>query len=175
MEEPSDEMLSCIMREAAAEADMRWKSAEKKFFEQLQDMILKTTSPTALWPDTDLCWLFFVCTQSPTINAARIAKRVMEGGHDVPISKVISRYNKFIVNCQMLSRLVDRAYIYDNSIDGQEARLLFRFADGIIIKRYTNNPPRWAQIFWFFFLRPQINVKAVLTVINPNGIYRIQQ
>ncbi|MBQ2489548.1 MAG: hypothetical protein IKX13_03790 [Bacteroidales bacterium] len=48
MEEPSDEMLSCIMREAAAEADMRWKSAEKKFFEQLQDMILKTTSPTAL-------------------------------------------------------------------------------------------------------------------------------
>ncbi|MBO7624623.1 MAG: hypothetical protein J6S82_04865 [Bacteroidales bacterium] len=29
MEEPSDEMLSCIMREAAAEADMRWKSAEK--------------------------------------------------------------------------------------------------------------------------------------------------
>ena len=91
--------------------------------------------------------LFFVCTQSPTINAARIAKRVMEGGHDVPISKVISRYNKSIVNCQMLSRLVDRAYIYDNSIDGQEARLLFRFADGIIIKRYTNNPPRWAQIF----------------------------
>jgi predicted ABC-type ATPase len=90
--------------------------------------------------------LFFVCTQSPTINAARIAKRVMEGGHDVPISKVISRYNKSIVNCQMLSRLVDRAYIYDNSIDGQEARLLFRFADGIIIKRYTNNPPRWAQI-----------------------------
>ena len=91
--------------------------------------------------------LFFVCTQSPTINAARIAKRVMEGGHDVPIPKVVSRYNKSIVNCRMLSRLVDRAYIYDNSIDDQEAQLLFRFVDGIIIKRYTDNPPQWAQIF----------------------------
>lgn len=28
--------------------------------------------------------LFFVYTASPTINAARIANRVMEGGHDVP-------------------------------------------------------------------------------------------
>lgn len=34
--------------------------------------------------------LFFVGTDHPTINAARIAQRVMEGGHDVPISKIIS-------------------------------------------------------------------------------------
>ena len=36
--------------------------------------------------------IFFVCTESPTINAMRIAKRVMQGGHDVPITKIISRY-----------------------------------------------------------------------------------
>ena len=36
--------------------------------------------------------IFFVSTNHPTINAARIAHRVMEGGHDVPISKIISRY-----------------------------------------------------------------------------------
>ena len=34
---------------------------------------------------------FFVGTNHPTINAARIAHRVMEGGHDVPITKIISR------------------------------------------------------------------------------------
>lgn len=90
--------------------------------------------------------LFFVCTQSPTINAARIAKRVMEGGHDVPIAKVISRYNKSIVNCKTLSKIVDRVYIYDNSVDGREATLLFRFADGSIIKRYTDTVPQWAQM-----------------------------
>ena len=89
--------------------------------------------------------LFFVCTASPTINASRIAKRVIEGGHDVPIAKIISRYNKSIVNCVKLSRIVDRTYIYDNSIDNQEARILFRFADGVIIKRYTDIIPQWAQ------------------------------
>lgn len=91
--------------------------------------------------------LFFVCTTSPTINASRIAKRVIEGGHDVPIVKIISRYNKSIANCVKLSRIVDRTYIYDNSVDYQEARILFRFADGEIIKRYTNDIPMWAQGF----------------------------
>ncbi len=32
--------------------------------------------------------LFFVSTASPHINASRIARRVMEGGHDVPITKI---------------------------------------------------------------------------------------
>lgn len=36
--------------------------------------------------------LFFVSTNHPSINAARIAQRVMKGGHDVPIPKIISRY-----------------------------------------------------------------------------------
>lgn len=38
--------------------------------------------------------LFFVSTTSPKINAARITSRVMKGGHDVPIAKIISRYFK---------------------------------------------------------------------------------
>ncbi len=37
--------------------------------------------------------LFFVCTNSPKINASRVASRVLKGGHDVPISKIISRVN----------------------------------------------------------------------------------
>ena len=38
--------------------------------------------------------LFFVSTSHPTINALRIAQRVMEGGHDVPIPKITrSRYS----------------------------------------------------------------------------------
>ena len=38
--------------------------------------------------------LFYVCTKSPEINVSRIAKRYMNGGHEVPISKVVSRYFK---------------------------------------------------------------------------------
>lgn len=88
--------------------------------------------------------LFFVCTKSPSINAARIASRVMEGGHDVPITKIISRYLKSIYNCEVVSKFVDRTYIYDNSIDNQEAKLLFRLSDGKLVKQYTEDIPEWA-------------------------------
>lgn len=89
--------------------------------------------------------LFFVCTASPTINAARIAHRVMEGGHDVPISKIISRYHKSLINCCLVSRLVDRTYIYDNSIDNEDARLLFRLTKGKLAKQYVTEIPEWAN------------------------------
>lgn len=89
--------------------------------------------------------LFFVCTESPMINASRIAGRVMKGGHDVPISKIISRYQKSIINCKVATAIADRVYLYDNSVDGHEAQILFRFADGAIIKRYTDEIPQWAQ------------------------------
>ncbi|MBO4454686.1 MAG: zeta toxin family protein, partial [Paludibacteraceae bacterium] len=67
--------------------------------------------------------MFFICTQNPTINAARIAKRVMEGGHDVPIQKIISRYEKAILNAQRVAQFANRVYIYDNSIDNENACL----------------------------------------------------
>lgn len=70
----------------------------------------------------------------------------MEGGHSVPIEKIVSRYGKSIVNCKRLAMLVDRLYVYDNSIENQPARLLFRIADGKIMKQYLQNLPRWAEI-----------------------------
>lgn len=88
--------------------------------------------------------LFFVCTESPTINAARIASRVMKGGHDVPITKIISRYKKSLSRCKYLSRKVQRVYLYDNTTDNADAKLLVRFANGEIVKRYTENIPEWA-------------------------------
>ena len=82
--------------------------------------------------------LFFVGTESPTINASRIAQRVMEGGHDVPITKIISRFSKSIANCCIVSKMVDRAYVYDNSVEFADPKLLFRVIDGIITKEYSN-------------------------------------
>ena len=89
--------------------------------------------------------IFFVSTSNPTINASRIAKRVMEGGHDVPITKIISRYNKSIQNCKTVASIVDRLYVYDNSIDDVDARPLFRLSEGVLAKQYTEDIPDWAQ------------------------------
>lgn len=52
--------------------------------------------------------LFFVGTDSPAINASRIVHRVMEGGHDVPITKIISRFNNSIANCSAITPVLDR-------------------------------------------------------------------
>lgn len=90
--------------------------------------------------------LFFVCTESPTINAARIANRVMEGGHDVPITKIISRYQKSLLNCCLVAKLVDRVYVYDNSANDVDAKLLFRLTDGHMVKQYVDVIPEWAQL-----------------------------
>ena len=81
--------------------------------------------------------LFFIGTDNPQINTMRVARRVMAGGHDVPIPKIISRYYKSIANCEVLVPIVDRLYVYDNSIDNAFPQLLFRAADGTLTKQYA--------------------------------------
>lgn len=89
--------------------------------------------------------LFFIATVHPSVNASRIANRVMEGGHDVPIPKIISRYYKSILNCEIISGIVDRLYVYDNSVDGEDAKLLFRLSNGVLGKMYVTDVPEWAR------------------------------
>ena len=88
--------------------------------------------------------VFFVGTSDPAINASRVARRVMQGGHDVPIPKIINRYFRSISQCALIAPWVDRLYIYDNSIDDAEALLVLRASNGHIIKTY-GSIPAWIQ------------------------------
>ncbi len=88
--------------------------------------------------------LFYVCTSDPAINVARITQRYLNGGHEVPISKVISRYYKSLLNATKAISFVDRAYIYDNSVDNQLPRLLYRTTEGQLFKQYVDDVPEWA-------------------------------
>lgn len=89
--------------------------------------------------------LFFVGTDNPTINAARVARRVMEGGHEVPIPKIISRYSKSMSNCIEAISIADRAYIYDNSVDDQSPKIMFRVSNGTLAKRYSSASHNWSN------------------------------
>lgn len=89
--------------------------------------------------------VFFISTSHPSINASRIAKRVMEGGHDVPIPKIVSRYTKSIINCEAIASLVDRLYVYDNSVNDMDAKIQFRLNNGKLEKMYVSELPIWAQ------------------------------
>lgn len=90
--------------------------------------------------------LFFICTSDPEINVHRITKRFLEGGHEVPISKIISRYYKSLANAAQAIKVVDRAYIYDNSVEDALPQLLFRTVDGKVFKRYVEDVPQWAKM-----------------------------
>ncbi len=84
--------------------------------------------------------VFFIGTNDPRINASRVAGRVMEGGHVVPIEKILSRYVRSMANLSAAIRLSDRVYMYDNSVDDAEARLCARTQDGLLRKIYGPLP-----------------------------------
>jgi predicted ABC-type ATPase len=86
--------------------------------------------------------LFFIGTRDPRINAARVANRVMEGGHTVPIEKILSRFERSLANLPVAIRIAHRVYIFDNSEDGVEARLCARTEDGQLRKVY-GDLPQW--------------------------------
>ncbi len=84
--------------------------------------------------------LFFIGTSDPAINASRVAQRYMRGGHTVPIEKIVDRYARSMANLAEALPLVDRAYLFDNSIDGAEATMRVRCAEGCVRKVYDALP-----------------------------------
>ena len=89
--------------------------------------------------------IFYVCTESPLININRIAQRYINGGHEVPISKTISRYYSSLKNISRAIKIADRVYLYDNSVENAAPRLILRTSDGIIAKQYTDDLPNWVR------------------------------
>ena len=89
--------------------------------------------------------IFYVCTESPLININRIAQRYLNGGHEVPISKTISRYYSSLKNISEAIKIADRVYLYDNSAENAAPRLILRTTDGRIAKRYTDDLPEWVR------------------------------
>ncbi len=88
---------------------------------------------------------FYVCTCNPEINVLRITQRFLNGGHEVPISKVINRYYKSLTMAAQAISFVDRAYVYDNSRNNELPQLMYRTVDGKICKSYTDDVAQWAK------------------------------
>jgi predicted ABC-type ATPase len=88
--------------------------------------------------------VFFVGTERPEINAARVARRVLQGGHDVPIRKIVDRWARSIANAASIAAEVDRFYVYDNSVDDRDAQLVLRATSGRIARQYVD-APTWSE------------------------------
>ena len=50
-----------------------------------------------------------------------------------------------LINAAKTISFVDCAYIYDNSVDNQLPRILFRTNDGKLVKQYTDDIPEWVS------------------------------
>lgn len=59
--------------------------------------------------------VIYIITRTPKINIERVQKRVSEGGHDVPLDKIVSRWGKSIGNLTEINKIADKITIYDNS------------------------------------------------------------
>jgi len=55
------------------------------------------------------------------------------------------RAKRIIENASLAVEFVDRAYIYDNSIEDHTPQLLYRTKNGKIFKQYTGSVPEWAK------------------------------
>ena len=59
---------------------------------------------------------YYVLTADSGINVARVSSRVSDGGHDVPVDKIISRYDKSLALVKDVVPVCDVCHIYDNSL-----------------------------------------------------------
>lgn len=60
-------------------------------------------------------YLYFICTDAPSINVNRVQNRVIKGGHAVPDDKIISRCYKSLSLLPATIRNTYRTFIFDNS------------------------------------------------------------
>lgn len=59
--------------------------------------------------------LIFLWLNDVELAKQRVAKRVSEGGHDIPVETIERRYRRGLTNLPAFVKVVDRWYIYDNS------------------------------------------------------------
>jgi predicted ABC-type ATPase len=74
----------------------------------------------------------YVLTRIPDINVARVRKRVMGGGHDVPEEKIRERYYRALALLPELVKVCNFLAVYDNSRDATDGApdLIFRKVGG---------------------------------------------
>ena len=88
-------------------------------------------------------YLYFIATQDPLINISRVENRVLNGGHDVPKDKIVSRYYRSLELLSDAVKYSNRAYIFDNSSSGR--KWLAQINNGNEVELKTQNIPMWVD------------------------------
>lgn len=90
-------------------------------------------------------YLYYVATDDPAINVARVKARVNLGGHDVPEDKIVSRYHRSLGLLLKAVAHTNRAYLFDNSRHGGERLWVAEITDGRDLELKCDPMPSWFQ------------------------------
>ena len=88
-------------------------------------------------------YLYYIATDDPSINTARMHSRVAFGGHSVPEQKIFSRYYRSLDLLPDALHHTDRAYIFDNSGENTDHTWLAEITDGTVLQMKTDRMPAW--------------------------------
>lgn len=91
-------------------------------------------------------YLYYIATEDPEINIARVRNRVADGGHDVPIDKIVARYQRSLRLLPGAIRHSSRAYFFDTS--GENAWFFAEITDGTTLDVKGDEIPTWFQSIW---------------------------
>jgi predicted ABC-type ATPase len=76
--------------------------------------------------------LVYVCLRSPALSAARVRRRVLQGGHGVPRDRLAPRWRRSLDNLAWFGARADAVYVLDNSGGREGPRLLLAaFPEGM--------------------------------------------
>lgn len=100
-----------------------------------------------------LLHVWFCGLASPDLHIRRVAKRVAQGGHDIPAAKIHERWTRSRENLIRLLPLIHHLRVYDNSAESDPAEgkrprpvLLLEMKRGKITgPADLSNAPVWAQ------------------------------
>lgn len=88
-------------------------------------------------------YLYYIATESPEVNISRVRNRVLDGGHDVPRDKIVSRYYRSLDLLHEAIALTDRAFIFDNSGHLQSNVWVAEITDGTTVEMRSEFIPAW--------------------------------
>ena len=84
--------------------------------------------------------LHFIGISGADLSEARVACRVIEGGHDVPSDRLPRRYEQSRRNLGIAIKSVSKVFVFDNSSAGTPYRMVLRAEKGLVVERPPPTP-----------------------------------
>lgn len=86
--------------------------------------------------------LCFIGLSDARQSDQRVAMRVTQGGHDVPVDKIRSRFPRTLANLKLATRQLPHVIVFDNNDLSIPYRLVAEFKNGECVQR-SKKQPKW--------------------------------